>query len=63
MKRMKGMVFGLGVAGMLGFGAVQAVATPAPPQKGALQCDPVCASQCGGFGGTMQWNGICRCCG
>ena len=58
------VVFGLVLAGALGFGATQAVAGTAPaeePEK-ARACNPACKPDCGGFGGEFRHWG-CLCCG
>lgn len=60
----RGLVFGLVLAGALGFGATQAAAGTAPasePEK-ARACNPVCAPDCQGFGGELRHWG-CLCCG
>lgn len=50
----------LAVAGALGFGASQAVATPATQVD--RSCNPICKPDCQGFGGQLQgWT--CLCCG
>ncbi|HEX2204978.1 MAG TPA: hypothetical protein VHG91_16835 [Longimicrobium sp.] len=45
-QRVRGALFGLAVAGALGFGAREALATPQPPPQGPLcnsaQCDQIC---------------------
>jgi hypothetical protein len=64
MPKVRGLVFGLVLAGALGFGATQAAAGTAPevqPEK-ARACNPVCKPDCGGFGGELRHWG-CLCCG
>lgn len=57
----RGMV-ALAVAGALGFGASQAVATTAAPVDQPRACNPVCKPDCDGFGGELRhWS--CLCCG
>jgi hypothetical protein len=58
------LVFGLVLAGALGFGATQAVAGTAPETEGAKAkaCNPVCKPDCFGFGGELRHWG-CLCCG
>jgi hypothetical protein len=58
------VAFGLAMAGALGFGATQAAAGTAPdkqPEK-ARACNPICATDCDGFGGELRHWG-CLCCG
>lgn len=61
MSRLRGVLFAAGVAGTLGFGATQALASPQAPTR-ALQCNPECEAQCGPVMGTLVRNGRCLCC-
>lgn len=58
MRRGRGALFGLAVAGMLGFGASQAVA--APREEPRAVCSS-CWGRCPQFGGDFV-NGRCICC-
>lgn len=55
-------LFALVMAGSLGFGATQAVATPAAELEKPSVCDPRCKTYCQGFGGELRDTG-CLCCG
>jgi hypothetical protein len=64
LRKYRQAVFGLVMAGALGFGATQAAAGTSPekqPEK-ARACNPVCKPDCGGFGGELRHWG-CLCCG
>jgi hypothetical protein len=64
LRRSRVAVFGLVLAGALGFGATQAAAGPAPektPER-AKACNPICKPDCDGFGGELRHWG-CLCCG
>jgi ribosomal protein S11 len=57
------VAFALAVAGTLGFGTVQAVASPAAAAAAAPRCDDrICTFQCGSAGGREIARGICICC-
>lgn len=56
------------VVGVLGFGAIQAVATSLPAQEKQTVCRDIlqCRQECGDFGGWFKIvNGelVCLCCG
>jgi hypothetical protein len=59
--RIRTALFAFAVAGSLAFGAAQAVATPGGDTT-PRACNPVCAPDCGGFGGELRHWG-CLCCG
>lgn len=61
MASIRKLVFGLGVAATLGFGASQAFATPQRAAEGQY-CYPECYKQCGPAMGTMLRDGMCICC-
>lgn len=54
------MLFGVAVAGTLGFGASQAFATPKEPEKRAA-CG-TCWGRCPQLGGDLDRHGRCICC-
>jgi hypothetical protein len=54
-------LYGLAIAGTLGFGASQALAAPRAPAR-ELSCYPECYDQCGPDLGTMLGTGRCICC-
>jgi hypothetical protein len=64
LRRTRGLLFGVGLVGALGFGTSQAVAGTAPdkePER-ARACNPICKPDCQGFGGELRGWG-CLCCG
>ena len=63
--RWKAVVFGAAFVGSLGFGAVQAFASPPPPAEGESACtNTYCRKICGDLGGNwVPQYGRCVCCG
>lgn len=60
--RIRRILFAAAVTLALGFGATQAVAISALDAPAARTCNPICAGECQGFGGTPTWSS-CICCG
>jgi hypothetical protein len=66
MRRMKGWLFGAGLAAALGFGGTQALAAPAVDAEARKVCDPVicnrvCQAIPGSIGGFCTSSGSCVC--
>ena len=60
--RWRRVAFACALAGALGFGATQAIATPRYESDQPRVCDPRCKPDCDGFGGELRHWG-CLCCG
>ena len=64
MRKLRGWLFGVGLAAALGFGGAQAVAAPAPGGE-ARACNPTgCNASCqaqGGISGRCTDAGLCAC--
>lgn len=55
--------FSVAVAASLGFGAAQALASPARAEAGTDECQSICVFQCGAPGGReIIRGGPCICC-
>lgn len=56
------LLIAAGFVGIMGFGALQAVAGSSADKAQSRTCSPVCEPDCQGFGGTYR-AGVCWCCG
>jgi len=60
----KSLLFSAAFVGSLGFGAVQAFASPAAPAGEARACSQRSCPECGSLGGVwVPKDGRCYCCG
>jgi hypothetical protein len=63
MPMLRRVIFALGLAASLGFGATQAIADSRNATDETLRaCSPICRNQCEGFDGVLHAGGQCRCC-
>ena len=60
----KSILFAVAIAASLGFGAVQAFASSAPPADAERACSQRSCPECGSLGGVwVPKDGRCYCCG
>jgi hypothetical protein len=63
-RRWRAVLLALPLAGALGFGATQALASPAADPARGRECvpEPGCWKACPFAGGIVTWQGDCMCC-